>query len=313
MTQAQISIVPTEGDLATNIQSFSRHLRAANLSPKTHKVYLESVNLLAGFLNESGMPTEVAAVRREHVETFITREVTRTSAASARVRYGGLRAFWRWLLDEGEVKADIFTKMRPPKVGEKPVPVLTEDEISRLFKACAGNTFEERRDLAILRVAATTGVRREELAGLKWSENPEESDVDLDNNVAVVHGKGNRDRYIPLDPRTVKAIDRYVRVRARHTHNDEPWMWLGPKGRLTADGIRQMVDRRAKQAGLGHVHMHMFRHAFAHHWLASGGQESDLQRLAGWKSPEMLRRYAASTASERALLAARKVGLGSRI
>ena len=137
--------------------------------------------------------------------------------------------------------------------------------------------------------------------------------MDLDQGIAVVQGKGNRERLVPLDPRTVKAIDRYIRLRSRHAQSDLEWLWIGPKGRLTEDGLRQMLDRRAEQAGLGHVHMHQFRHSFAHHWLASGGQETDLQRIAGWKSPEMLRRYAASTASERALQAARRVGIGAAI
>lgn len=303
-------IVSTDGDLATNIRSFARHLRAANLSPKTQKVYLDAANLFGHFLSEAGMPTDVARLNREHLEHFITREIDRTSPSSARVRYGGLRALFKWLEEEGEIDADPFVKMRPPRVGEKPVPVLSVEEISNLLKACSGNSFESRRDLAALRVVATTGIRRAELAGLRWSEDPNESDVDLDRALAVVQGKGNRERLVPFDPRTVKAVDRYVRLRVRHSHADEPWLWLGPKGRLTEDGLRQMLERRADQAGLGHVHMHQFRHSFAHHWLASGGQESDLQRLAGWKSPEMVRRYAASTASERALLAAQKVGLG---
>lgn len=72
--------------------------------------------------------------------------------------------------------------------------------------------------------------------------------------------------------------------------------------------------RRGAQAGLdGRLHPHIFRHTFAHRWLHDGGSEGDLQRLAGWKSPQMLQRYGASAADERARDAHKRLGLGDRI
>lgn len=111
----------------------------------------------------------------------------------------------------------------------------------------------------------------------------------------------------------MKALDRYLRVRSRHAYAKTSWLWLGKRGRLTDEGIRQLIERRAAQAGLGKIHVHQLRHSFAHHWLSDGGQESDLMRIAGWRSAQMLRRYASSAAQERALAAARKVGIGNRI
>jgi integrase len=99
---------------------------------------------------------------------------------------------------------------------------------------------------------------------------------------------------VPFGRRTALALDRYLRTRASHAHADGVWPWLGTKGRMTNSGISQMLRRRATQAGIGHVHPHQFRHTFAHCWLAEGGTEGDLMRIAGWSSPEMLSRYGAS-------------------
>jgi integrase/recombinase XerD len=72
---------------------------------------------------------------------------------------------------------------------------------------------------------------------------------------------------------------------------------------MSRKGVPEMLAKRAREAGIGHVHPHQLRHTWADRWLAAGGSEGDLQRLGGWESPEIMRRYGESRAVDRALAA----------
>lgn len=289
-------------------QSFDRALRAEGRSPETRRAYAQSVSQLGAYLTERGLSHYIGDIDRADIEGWVISILATRKPATAATRHQAVARLFSWLVSEGEIERSPMTGMSVPKVPENPPAVLSLDDLRRLVAICRGTTFEDRRDAAILRVLIDSGVRLAELTGLALA------DVDLDEGLAVVTGKGRRRRAVPLGAKATAALDRYLRVRSGHPHHRTSALWLGQKGPMTATGMRQVVQRRARQAGLEQrIWPHLFRHTGAHQWLAAGGSEGDLMSLYGWRSSTMLRRYGSSAAAERARKAHRELSLGDRV
>ena len=287
--------------------SWELDLRACNRSTATIRNYRLHLHTFADHLTESGHSGAADEIERRHVEAFIADQLDRLSASTAATRFRCLRVFFGWASAEGEIAANPMTQMSTPKLDEPEVPIFTDDELRALLVACDGNGFTERRDTAMIRLLFDAGLRAGEIMSLAVD------DIDLAAGTASVWGKGAKGRTVAFGNKTAKALDRYLRARRSHPATERPELWLGVRGPLGGSGLSQMLRRRGDQADVADVHPHRFRHTWAHRWLAAGGQEGDLQSLAGWATGDMVRRYGASAKAERAREAHRRLALGDSL
>jgi site-specific recombinase XerD len=319
---------PTRLSLGSARDSFLRSLLSAGMSSHTVKSYRTALDQLQDFLDGHGVASEdVDALTADDIADFLIELRGPAPLRPLRVtgrrrgqrpphgykpgtiatRFDALKAFFTWLEGEGEISLSPMHRMKRPKVPVAPVGLIDLAMMKRLLTACRGNGFEARRDAAIGHVLWDTGLRVGGLASMTVRG------TDLGEYlISYVKKGGDRDQ-APIGAKTVAALDRYLRLRNSHPAAAHPAFWLGQDGPLTTSGIRQLLVRRAQQAGLDKLYPHQFRHAFCHRWLAAGGNESDLITIMGWTSGKQLQRYGLAGKRERAAQAHRRIAPGDDV
>jgi site-specific recombinase XerD len=291
-------------DLGALLPSWQLAMRAERKSAGTIKVYTAGVTAFLRWCESTGTTPELT---KTAAQTFIADLLDDgAEGATAQARQKGLKRFAAWLVDEGEFDDDPLLGLKSPKLDAKVTDALTDDELRRLIKACQGKTLKDRRDEAIVRLMAETGIRAGEVIAMQLA------DVDVDRGLATVHrGKGGKGRVVPFGPQTGIAIDRYIRARRTHRLTDTGPLWVGAAGKTFGyHGLHACLKERAQTADINRFHPHLLRHTAATRWLRAGGTESGLMAVAGWSTRDMIDRYTGASAAERAAAEARTLGLG---
>lgn len=303
--------IPRGADLRTCLESWGLSLQAKNLAAKTFRSYTDSVKAFIEYLDGNNLPCDAERVQAEHFRAFIVREIHRTSAASADVHYRNLRVFWNWLCSEEggpeRTSPSPVLKGDRPQVAKKAKKYISEDEQRQLLATARSNSFEDRRDLALMMILYDSGPRASGIMGVRFTpRDPEANDVDIRGRRLRIRLKGGDEHWLPLGSRAVQALDRYIRARSAHSKaQTSPWLWLGIQGRntshMTSEGLRDMLARRGQLAGIAdRVTPHRYRGTAAHELLKAGAGKEVVQRVLGWRTAEMVEHYTDALADERA-------------
>ncbi len=225
---------------------------------------------------------------REYVGSFYGR-LTRTSIAR---KLSALRSFFLFLEKQGLNMRNPAADIATPKL-EKYVPThLPVDDVFRLLERPDRKKPLGLRDLAILEVLYSCGIRAGELEGLDMAS------IDFGERLVKVTGKGNRERVVPIGRQALKAVKDYldvthdIRRKAGEVLPDSPLFINFRGGRLSARSVGRIIKRYVKEAGLtSEISPHSMRHTFATHLLDGGADLRSVQELLGHASLSTTQKY----------------------
>jgi len=272
--------------MESHVRRFLRHLDIErNFSPHTLKSYQEDLKQFLAALRQPGNGSTTAW--REVDALLLRRFLASLSKAgyaksSIARKLACLRSFFRFLCRLGVVEANPVAAMRTPKQDKKLPLFLTDQEVEVLLSAPADDTTLGLRDRAILETLYATGMRVSEVVGMDLG------DLDLDEQIVVIRGKGRRERLAPFGSWAVRALKAYLDLTkpTRGPHRPQQPTFLNKNGqRLTARSVRRMLDKYLAQSGLdSRISPHTLRHSFATHLLNRGADIRSVQELLGHQS-----------------------------
>ena len=269
----------------TTIENFKTYLTLEkSLSKNSIDAYINDITKLTTFFKEQGRTVAPVEVVLQDLKDFVTwiNDAGTSPRTQARV-ISGIKAYFKYLLLEEVIDRNPTALLEAPKIGRKLPHTLTVEEIDILVKAVDINKAEGQRNRAILETLYSCGLRVSELIDLRVSN------LHFRMGFIKIHGKGNKERLIPIGKRAKKEIKLYLknyRGKLNIDKDSEDILFLNRRGRkLSRVMIFTIIKNLSKKVGLTkNVSPHTFRHSFASHLVEGGADLRAVQEMLGHES-----------------------------
>lgn len=279
--------------------AYKTYANAEGQSPNTVSWVVSSVRYFVDFLGPE--KHEINLITGDDLRRFIImlrdkpkfanhpynkQQKVALSPQSIETYYRGIKAFFGFLNREEFTTNNVMAKVKAPKVPDIVIPTFSEKEIVKLLAQPNKGTNQGFRDYCMLLTLIDTGIRLSELANLKVE------DIDYEQNMFRVMGKGQKERFVPFGRRVAKALLRY-QLKSRPEPIGTDKFWLRHDGRpLLSKRIQKLICAYGQKAGLKRCYAHKLRHTSSVMYLRNGGDVFSLQKKLGHRSLVMTRHYA---------------------
>jgi integrase/recombinase XerC len=266
-----------------HVEKFIRHLEIERaVSAHTLRAYRKDLEEFSKYVKSGDATIDVIDIRG-----FIANQIQKgLNKTTVNRRLSSIRSFFRFLYREGHVKTNPSKLVSSPKVSRLLPKFLSVDDIFCLMEKPRGSGFFPARDKAILELLYSSGLRVSELTGL------DVDDVDLNESIMKIRGKGRKERIVPIGSKAVHALRVYDAER-RLKKSKAKALFLNRFGnRLTDRGVRRIVVKYSRESAIhGEVGPHTLRHSFASHLLQGGADLRVIQELLGHASLSTTQKY----------------------
>ena len=286
------------------IQGYRLCARTEGKSEKTIRITTTALTTLRDFLEARQYRADVTKIGASELREFILHlqqvrafehhpftkpQDKGLSGHAVNCYLRAIRAFWSWLVREEIIMSSPFSRVRIPKPPKKVIATFSEKQLNATLRAINTSAPAGFRDWTMILTLLDTGLRASELTGLTLNN------VNLDESLLKVCGKGNKERVVPIGAKVQRAVWKYWhRHRPQPANPLCPTLFLTASGRpITTDRLRAIIKKYSDRAGIEGVRCspHTFRHTFAISYLRNGGDVFTLQRILGHETLDMVRNY----------------------
>ena len=273
------------------LEEFKVECALRRLSSRTTKGYYNNTALFLNYLGKHESVSDLESIRPQHIKKYLqyllSRQLSPTYINSI---LKCLRAFFKYAEGEGYLVSNPTRKVNWQREGKVLIETFTDEEVVSLLNAFSGRDFFSIRNKLILAIAFDTGARNTEICSI--------AEADIRDNVILIHGKGNKERHVPLTPYLKKLMAKYSRIKDRFFDDKNikyPNLLLSRTGRPLTKEAMEHIFRQAAERGNVRESIrcspHTARHYYAQTNLRNGLDVYSLSRLLGHENINITKRY----------------------